>query len=59
MKFVDFSAADRKKNISPQGTFDGSMKLRCAESNGVTIVPGAFVRREYLSTMPNSITGGS
>ena len=33
------------------------MELRCAESNGVTIVPGAFVRREYLSTMPNSITG--
>ncbi len=46
-----------RKIISPQGTFDGSMELRSAESNEVTIVPGAFVRREYLSTLPNSVTG--
>jgi outer membrane phospholipase A len=46
-----------RKIISPQGTFDGSMELRSTESNGVTIVPGAFVRREYLSSMPNSVTG--
>jgi outer membrane phospholipase A len=46
-----------RKIISPQGTFDGSMELRSAESNEVTIVPGAFVRREYLSPMPDSVTG--
>ena len=46
-----------RKIISPQGTFDGSMELRSTESNGVTIVPDAFVRREYLSSMPNSVTG--
>jgi hypothetical protein len=46
-----------RKIISPQGTFDGSMELRSAESNEVTIVPGAFVRREYLSTVPDSVTG--
>ena len=45
------------KIISPQGTFDGSMELRSAESNEVTIMPGAFVRREYLFTMPNSVAG--
>ena len=33
------------------------MELRSAESNEVTIMPGAFVRREYLSAMPNSVTG--
>jgi outer membrane phospholipase A len=46
-----------RKIISPQGTFDGSMELRSAESNEVTIVSGAFVRREYLSPMPDSVTG--
>jgi outer membrane phospholipase A len=46
-----------RKIISPQGTFNGSMELRSAESNEVTIVPGAFVRREYRSTLPNSVTG--
>jgi phospholipase A1/A2 len=46
-----------RKIISPRGAFDGSMELRSAESNAVTIVPGAFVRREYLSPMPNSVTG--
>jgi outer membrane phospholipase A len=46
-----------RKIISPQGTFDGSMEVRSAESDEVTIVPGAFVRREYLSTMPDSVTG--
>ena len=45
------------KIISPQGTFDGLMELRSAESNEVAIVPGTFVRREYLFTLPNSVAG--
>jgi outer membrane phospholipase A len=46
-----------RKIISPQGTFDGSLELRSAESNVVMIAPGAFARREYVSAMPDSVTG--
>ncbi|HEU6448473.1 MAG TPA: phospholipase A [Verrucomicrobiae bacterium] len=45
------------KIISLQGTFDGSLELRSAESNTVTIAPDAFVRREYLFSVPDSVTG--
>jgi phospholipase A1 len=46
-----------RKIISSQGTFDGSLQLRSAESNAVTIAPGTFVRREYVSTVPNAVAG--
>jgi outer membrane phospholipase A len=46
-----------RKIISRQGVFAGSLELRAAESNAVVIAPGAFVRREYVSTMPNQIAG--
>jgi outer membrane phospholipase A len=46
-----------RKIISPQGTFDGSLQLRFSESNAVVIAPGAFVRREYVSTVPEQIAG--
>lgn len=45
------------KIISPQGTLDSPIDLRTAESNAVMIAPGAFVRREYVFTVPNSVTG--
>jgi len=46
-----------RKIISAQGTFDGSLELRSAESNAVVIAPGAFVRREYVSTVPDAVAG--
>lgn len=46
-----------RKIVSSQGTFAGSLELRSTESNAVVIAPGAFVRREYISTMPDQITG--
>ncbi|HXU79010.1 MAG TPA: phospholipase A [Methylomirabilota bacterium] len=42
---------------SLQGTFDGSMELASTNAGAVVIAPGAFVRREYLSTVPDSVTG--
>lgn len=42
---------------SLQGTFDGSMELRSTEAEPVVIAPGAFVKREYLSNVPDSVTG--
>ena len=45
------------KIISPQGAFDDALALRSAETNAVMIAPGAFVRREYISAMPNQIAG--
>jgi hypothetical protein len=52
-----FLANIERKIISPQGTFDGSLELRSAETNVVMIAPGAFVRREYVFTVPDQITG--
>lgn len=52
-----FPTVIRRKIISAQGTFDGPLELRPAESNTVVIAPGAFVRREYVSTVPGQITG--
>ena len=46
-----------RKIISSQGTFDGPMELLSAEPKAVAIAPGAFVRREYISTVPNVVTG--
>jgi outer membrane phospholipase A len=46
-----------RKIISPQGTFDGLLESGSAETNAVVIAPGAFVRREYVSTVPDEITG--
>jgi phospholipase A1/A2 len=45
------------KIVSSRGTGAGLMELRSVESNAVTIGPGAFVRGEYLTTMPDSVTG--
>jgi outer membrane phospholipase A len=47
----------KRKFISPQGTFDGSMSLSSTETNVVVIAPGAFARREYVSAVPDSISG--
>ena len=52
-----FPQTTERKIISSQGTFDGSLELRSAESNNVVIASGAFVRREYVSTVPDQITG--
>ena len=46
-----------RKIISSQATFAGALELRSPESNAVVIAPGAFVRREYVSTMPNGAAG--
>jgi outer membrane phospholipase A len=46
-----------RKMIAAQGTFDGSLALRSADSNAVVIAPGAFVRREYISPVPEPIAG--
>ncbi|MEY4917205.1 MAG: hypothetical protein RL616_1118, partial [Verrucomicrobiota bacterium] len=43
--------------ISAQGTFTGTLTLAVAETNVVVIAAGAFVRREYVSAVPNQITG--
>jgi phospholipase A1/A2 len=47
----------KSKIVSSQGAFDGSLELRSAETNAVMIAPGAFARREYVSTMPDEIAG--
>src|SRR5476649_2806348 len=47
----------KRKLISPQGTFDGVLTSGPAETNAVTIAPGAFVRREYISAVPGEIAG--
>jgi phospholipase A1/A2 len=52
-----FPATIERKIISPQGTFDGSLELRSAETNTISIAPGAFARREYVLTVPDGITG--
>ena len=46
-----------RKLISAQGNFTGTLQLRFAESNVVSIAPGNFVRREYISTLPATISG--
>ena len=46
-----------RKLISAQGNFTGSLQLRSTETNAVTISPGTFVRREYISTLPATISG--
>jgi phospholipase A1 len=45
------------KVISTQGTFDGWLALRPAETNVIVIAPGAFMRREYVATMPEAVAG--
>ncbi len=52
-----FPALVARKIISTQGTFSGTLTLATAESNAVVIAAGAFVRREYVSTVPNQIAG--
>jgi phospholipase A1/A2 len=52
-----FPSRMESKIISPQGTFDGSLQLVSAETNAVVIAPGAFVRQEYISTVPDLVTG--
>ncbi len=52
-----FPQTIERKMISPQGTFDGSLELRSAESKAVLSAPGTFVRREYVATVPNEISG--
>ncbi len=52
-----FPQTIERKIISSQGTFDGSLALCSAETNAVVIAPGAFVRREYVSTLPDEIVG--
>ena len=52
-----FPATIERKIISPQGTFDGSLELRSAETNTISIAPGAFARREYVFAVPDGITG--
>jgi phospholipase A1/A2 len=47
----------KSKMISSQGSFDGSLELHLAETNAVVIAPGAFARREYVSTVPDEIAG--
>jgi len=52
-----FPATIDRKIISARGTFTGSLTLHSAESNAVVIAPGAFARREYVTTVPASATG--
>ena len=47
----------KRKFISPQGKFDGSMSLSSTETNVVVIAPGTFARREYVAAVPDSISG--
>jgi phospholipase A1 len=47
----------KREMISSQATFDGSMELLSAQSNSVVIAPGSFVRREYVSNVPDQIAG--
>ena len=47
----------KRKFISPQGTFNDSMSLSSTETNVVVIAPGTFARREYVSAVPDSISG--
>lgn len=46
-----------RKIISAQGAFVGSLTMRSAETNVVVIAPGAFVRREYVLTVPGQVAG--
>jgi phospholipase A1/A2 len=45
------------KMISAQGAFDGLLALHSPETNTVVIAPGAFVRREYVSIIPDPFLG--
>ena len=47
----------QRRIISTEGIFDGSLAARSSESEAVEIVSGAFVRREYVSTVPGQIAG--
>jgi outer membrane phospholipase A len=46
-----------RKIISAQGSFTGELELHSTELSEVTIAPGAFVRREYIATMPAAVAG--
>jgi phospholipase A1 len=46
-----------RKFLSQQGSFDGTLELRSTESKAVVIAPGSFARREYVSTVPDDISG--
>ena len=52
-----FPTTIERKIISTRGTFTGSLTLLSAESTAVVIVPGAFARRVYVTTMPDSAAG--
>ena len=43
--------------VSSQGIFGSSLTLHSAETGAVVILPGAFVRREYLLPMPKAVAG--
>lgn len=47
----------KSKIISSQGASDGLLELPSSETNAVVIAPGAFVRREYVSIVPDEIAG--
>lgn len=52
-----FPLTIERKIVSPQIVFDGVLEMHPAESNAVEIEPGAFVRREYVSTVPAQAMG--
>lgn len=47
----------KRRLVSPHGTVDDAMTLHSTESSTVTIAPGAFVRREYVSAVPATVSG--
>ncbi len=47
----------KRRLVAPKATVDDTMTLHSTESNTVTITPGAFVRREYVSAVPASVSG--
>ena len=52
-----FPATIERKIIAANGTFTGSLTLLSAESKAVIIPPGAFARREYVTTVPGAAAG--
>lgn len=52
-----FPTTIERKVISAHCTFTGSLTLLSAGSTTVVIAPGAFTRREYVTTVPDSAAG--
>ena len=56
--FWTFSQRIEARILSPQGAAAASLELKdTAQAGEVRIAPNAFVRREYLLTIPASVTG--